>query len=401
MSDVLVKGGELDVLASGSARATSVTAGGTVAVGSGGVARQTIVREGMLLVSRGALVQDTVLQSGGVAEIGLYASMANTTIAGGRLLNQGLANQTLIKRGAEVVLFGGVDTSAVVRSTGRLFASRGASVLSASISNGGAEIVSSGASDSATMVGTSGVLSLGPGAEGFHETVSGASAVMLATGSSHKVEIQAGGELRLLDHGAASGSLVDVGGVETVLSGGVTLDARLFGGQLMVSSGGIVSGGLSIQGGVAVIAGTMATGQAVKLTGSGAVLELANLAAFRAKISGLATSSQKIDLDGFAFSAGETVAWTQAGTSGTLVVHDGAKVARLTLIGAYATSDFKLANDGHGGTFVTRVQPAAALAQAVAGMTGARDAIAAGHAGGRASVSAPASPLAATATSGY
>ena len=118
-------------------------------------------------------------------------------------------------------------------------------------------------------------------------------------------------------------------------------------------AGGVVSGGLTFHGGTAVISGTMAAGQIVNFAGSAGVLELDNLAAFHAKISGFTTTSEKIDLGGFAYSSStETLSWTQSGTSGTLTVSDGAEVASLTLIGIYATSNFNLANDAHGGTFV-------------------------------------------------
>jgi hypothetical protein len=97
----------------------------------------------------------------------------------------------------------------------------------------------------------------------------------------------------------------------------------------------------------------MAAGQIVDFLGTAGVLALDNLAGFHAKISGLGTPNEKIDLGGFAFSAGETAAWTQSGTSGTLTVSDGVKTAKLTLIGTYADGSFNLADDGHGGTFVT------------------------------------------------
>ncbi len=125
------------------------------------------------------------------------------------------------------------------------------------------------------------------------------------------------------------------------------------GGREVVLAGGSISGGLTLSGGAAVISGAMAAGQTVRFVGAGGVLELANLPAFGAAISGLTLPSQKLDLDGFVYhSATETAVWTQSGTSGTLTVSDGAKIATLDLIGSYATSDFQLSSDGHGGTFV-------------------------------------------------
>jgi hypothetical protein len=48
------------------------------------------------------------------------------------------------------------------------------------------------------------------------------------------------------------------------------------------------------------------------------------------------------------------VKYTEAASllSGTLSVHDGGLTANLTLLGKYVTSDFALANDAHGGSFV-------------------------------------------------
>ena len=165
--------------------------------------------------------------------------------------------------------------------------------------------------------------------------------------------------------------MIGSGGTAVVSSAGTIVAAQVFaGGTLMVSSGGNVSGGLVMHNGQVTIDGTMAAGQTVSFAGAGGVLRLDNLAGFHAKISGLSVAAEKIDLGGFAFSSGETVTWTQSGTSGTLTVHDGAKTAALTLIGTYASSSFNLHADGHGGTFVSDAPAAMAAArfgQAVAG----------------------------------
>jgi len=83
-------------------------------------------------------------------------------------------------------------------------------------------------------------------------------------------------------------------------------------------------------------------------------------------------------------------------------LHDGAKTASLTLIGTYATSNFKLSGDGHGGTFIKdpgphpaaarTVQAAASLALAPAGPGG-------GSVGGRSQASEP-SPITAASPRG-
>jgi hypothetical protein len=187
--------------------------------------------------------------------------------------------------------------------------------------------------------------------------------------------------------------VIEAGGSETVVGGADAVGAKLSGGTLIVSAVGVISGGLTIEAGKAVISGTVGAFQAVKFTGSDGTLELDNLAGFHAKISGLTTSTQKIDLGGLAFSSAEKASWTQSGTSGTLTVHDGGTTATLVLIGAYATSDFKLSDDGHGGTFVKDPHPAptARLVEAMAGLPGGRAGVDSTvvHAGGSALATVP------------
>jgi autotransporter passenger strand-loop-strand repeat protein len=203
--------------------------------------------------------------------------------------------------------------------------------------------------------------------------------------------------------GRTSGSLISAGGREVVSAGVAAATTVSSGGVLLVSSGGSIAGGLTIaDGGLATLSGKMAAGQTVSFTGAAGELQLFNLAGFNAKIAGMSGPGQKVDLGGFAFSSGETVTWTQAGTSGTLTVNDGAKVANLALIGTYATSDFALAADGHGGTFVS--DPPAPRANAAnfvataAGFHGGRyEGVAPVHSG-LAQTTTP--PLATTAISG-
>ena len=74
-----------------------------------------------------------------------------------------------------------------------------------------------------------------------------------------------------------------------------------------------------------------------------------------------------------------------------LTVSDGAQVAHLSLIGSYVSSDFHLATDAHGGTYVDdpRTTPAATrFAEAMAGFSGRYQALAAIYASGTALVSA-------------
>jgi autotransporter passenger strand-loop-strand repeat protein len=216
--------------------------------------------------------------------------------------------------------------------------------------------------------------------------------------------VRSGGHEIVGAGGRTSGSVISAGGREVVSAGGVAAATTVSsGGVLLVSSGGSIAGGLTIaDGGLATLSGKMTAGQTVSFTDAAGELQLFNLAGFNAKIAGMSGPGQKVDLGGFAFSSGETVTWTQAGTSGTLTVSDGAKVANLTLIGTYVTSDFALAGDGHGGTFVSDPPApsanAATFVAAAASFHGGRYEGVESVNSGLAQTSPP--PLAATAISG-
>ena len=203
--------------------------------------------------------------------------------------------------------------------------------------------------------------------------------------------------------------MISSGGRELVLSGGVTRAATVeAGGTLTVSSGGKLEDGLTLSGGTAVFVGAISGAQTAKFAGSAGVLQLDDPTGFKAKITGL-HGAARIDLrGGFADTGADTLTWTQQGTSGTLTITDGSKVATFTLIGSYTAADFHLAKDGHGGTFVSdspvmnaRPAPAATrFVEAVAGFHAGRDApaFAAIHAGGAAAIGA--TPVVAAAMSG-
>ena len=85
--------------------------------------------------------------------------------------------------------------------------------------------------------------------------------------------------------------------------------------------------------------------------GSGGVLVLDNLFAFKAAIGDFAATNT-IDLGGFAYASGATASYSAA--TGMLTLSGGGKTATLALAGgSYVTSNFALGKDGTGGTLVT------------------------------------------------
>jgi hypothetical protein len=111
----------------------------------------------------------------------------------------------------------------------------------------------------------------------------------------------------------------------------------------------------------------VSSAETVTFAGSSADLVLSSYQTFSGKIGGMASATQRVDLAGFAYSSGATVSFVEApsNTGGTLTLSNGSQVATLTLLGAYVTSNFKLTNDGHGGTYVAD-PPAASTAPGLA-----------------------------------
>ncbi len=177
------------------------------------------------------------------------------------------------------------------------------------------------------------------------------------SGAAHATVVSAAGKDMVMSAGIDTGTVVSSGGVQLIMSAGVVSGTTLLSGATLTAfSGGIIAAGLTLSGGTAVISGSVAAGQTVKYVGSGGDLALFNLPGFGASVGGFG-AGDRIDLGGLAYGGGETRSFTEAGggTSGTLTVTDGGKVAHLSLLGSYVTSDFALSTDGAGGTLVKLV----------------------------------------------
>ena len=392
----------------------TIMRGATVSLTAGALVASATVRAGGVLIGGGAvngvvddgLVSGVVLTSGAaidalVVESGGVASGVRVNAGAEEFVSAGLSVSSVIAGGAESVWSGGVARSDVVNH-GSVFVGQGGETVGDLIRSGGQEVGFEGVVSGATVAKGGVLIMTGGVASGVHVLSGGIETILPGGwetsfqagqaigdvvagyeydyGKASGTVVLSGGHASVKHGATASGSVIDDGGREGVSSGGVTLATTVMaGGVLEVLSGGVVSSGLTLQGGEANIGGVVGAGQTVDFTGVAGVLKLRNLAGFQAMISGLHTAAQKIDLYGFAFSSAETAAWVQSGTSGTLTVTDGSRSAGLTLIGTYATSDFKLTRDGHGGTFVadphgppTAAPAVTRFAETAAGLHGGR-----------------------------
>ena len=150
------------------------------------------------------------------------------------------------------------------------------------------------------------------------------------------MEATNGGTLQITDNVSNSGTLAAEGGT-------LMADGNVSG------SGDVIIGGR----GHADFAG--AVDQNVAFTGPG-TLELDHSQSFSGTVTGFG-AGDAIDLNDLAYSANETVTWTQGGGSGTLTVNDNGTTENITLNGNYTQGEFALTNNGTaaGGTEVISV----------------------------------------------
>jgi autotransporter passenger strand-loop-strand repeat protein len=136
--------------------------------------------------------------------------------------------------------------------------------------------------------------------------------------------------------GSAVATQVDSGARAIVGRGGAAGDTVISGGLLEIVSGGSVG------------SSTMTFA-----ANGGGVLELDDAQHFGGAVAGFG-QPDRIDLRDIAFGSGTTLSFTQAAgnTSGTLAVSDSVHTANILLIGQYATAQFTLAGDAHGGSVV-------------------------------------------------
>jgi len=387
----------------GSGKVNGESGVGTIVFAGGSVVSGETMNAGSIVFSAagGAQVDGGSLTSVSTLVVGAGALVSGVTVAG-EMIVYGSASNTILNFGTLEEMGGGVLVGAT--GTGAIEYGGGLT-LNGAVFNAGNVVyeIGPGGTTNAGSVSSVSTLVVEAGAVASGVTVAGE---MIVSGIASNT-ILAGGELEEIGGGAlvgASGSgtiiygsgvnlsgaslngpaivlevtsgaifkAADVTSVSTVIAAaGVTASAITVEGELIVNAGAAIAGGLVLNGGEALIAGSVGAGQTVSFTAAGGELVVDNPSNFLASISGMVSSKQKIDLGGFTFGGGETVSWVEAGggTSGTLTVTDGAKTASLTLLGSYVTSNFQLADDGRGGSFV--FDPPAATAVATTGASAA------------------------------
>ena len=314
----------------------------TLSLGAGSVLEQEIT------VDTGALL----IGPGQASEVNDYGLIKGIVIGSGSSISEGVLvwqtgvadMDTIAWRGFEDIEGGAVAYGERVMGGGIQEVGHGR-VVSTFVASGGQQIV-------ATRF-----------ASAIHTFLVGAEKLERG-GRSSDTLVESGGVELVSSASIATDSTVFAGGRVILLKGGALVGGVLVGGLLEVSSGGVVSGALAVSGGQAMIDGTVSGG--VVFGDPGGYVRIDNVSAFHGAISGLTTSRDRIDLGELGFGSNQTATWSQTGTSGALTVVDPTQSATLTLVGGFATSDFVLSNDGHGGTLITLAGSSTAAAPAAA-----------------------------------
>jgi hypothetical protein len=152
--------------------------------------------------------------------------------------------------------------------------------------------------------------------------------------------------------GTASGGQAISGGDVFVFAGGSALNLIAgSGGFDFVLAGAAVSG-ITMSGGfIDVESGATATGTVAYAAGG--TLQLDEAKTYTLTISSFGVPGA-IDFSAVAYVSGTTSAtYTSTSSSGgTLSLTDGTHTAQIALLGQYVTANFKLSDDGHGGTLI-------------------------------------------------
>ena len=197
------------------------------------------------------------------------------------------------------------------------------------------------------------------GGSSFEPVASSGGNIYLFGGEDIEGLIATGGTEHVEAGGFAFQTFISLGG-QVVDAGGFADSAIVVSSVQLVENGGFgVSTFIETLGTMEVAAGGSTDGTAVFFEGSNGLLRLDDSQHFTTPISGLDASpgvgadTNYIDLKDIVYGAGTHFSWSSAGGgSGTLTVTDGTHTAHLELLGNYTAADFKIANDGTGGTFV-------------------------------------------------
>ncbi len=278
----------------------TVLSGGSVTMLSGGVTSATVVASGgtQVVVSNGNAI-GTVVNSGGTQVVGAEAVVSGTVVSGAgqqTVISGGTASGALIESGGSQVLSAGaVASSTTVGDPSFQVVSGGATAFQTTLVSGGEQIVDGNAFD--TVASQGGILEI--------ESRGRSEAALLHALS---VELISAG-------GIAIHTLIDSGGSEKILAGGVESGATLLSNQSEQDVFGTAIGVTVSNGGIEIVE----KGGTLELLGGDAV------ASFTISAGGKLDIGAGYALNRYDVASGVTVQILAGGIAGGAIVHSGGR----------------------------------------------------------------------------
>lgn len=227
-----LSGGQQTVLNGGLASFTTINSGGYQFVSAGGTATDAMISSGGSQNIRGSAI-DTKIYNGGKQYVRAGGSATSTTINSG---------------GMQVVYSGGSATSTTIREGLQQVAGN---VSITTISNDGLQEIYNGGRATSTTINSSGVQVVYSGGQATSTTLSGGGQQEIFDGgSASSTMISSGGVQIVSSGGSAISTTISDGGLQSLDSNATAMDTNVqSGGMLNVSSGGHLTGTLTVANG--------------------------------------------------------------------------------------------------------------------------------------------------------
>ncbi|WP_426422611.1 AIDA repeat-containing protein [Bradyrhizobium genosp. A] len=237
----------------------SVTSVGHLVVSSGATVSNTTVDSGGQLIVDGAVIGATIANGGAVVSSGGLLDIRGSTVSGvtvsngGTLLvdSAGAASNITISSGGNLAVYNSdvqavsilSGATAVVSAFGEIDVSSGRTVSNVTVAADGILAVLSGGSAVGTVVSSGGMLELFAGGSATGTTVSSGGIVAVGAGDTLTgYTIASGTTLEVLSGGTANGAIVSSGGTLEVFGGGNANSAGFTPGSYLELVGGTASG---------------------------------------------------------------------------------------------------------------------------------------------------------------
>ena len=265
-ANTTLNGGTMNVESGGTSLQAKIVSGTQNVFGTD---RESAVSGGIQIVKEQGYVHNAVISGTGIQQVDAGGTAENSVIEnGGRLTVAGDINGAVVKKGGQAEIQNGGKTSGMSINGGNSYIKSGGEAVSSIISLGteyvegksenariyigGSQIVENGGIASGSTVNLFGVQQVADGGQAAESRIIGGTQIV--RGTADGTELFAG--LQNIETGGLASDTKIHGGIQTVFSGGISRNTEADGGLIVLHSGGIMSGITKITDGILNVAGT-------------------------------------------------------------------------------------------------------------------------------------------------